>query len=413
MRTVIAGLDVGDYSVKLVVGEYVRGKLNILAVSETPSKGMKKGLLVDPNAMMEPLKKVFAKAEELIGIPIKKAVVSVPGNYAEFAIGEGTLEITNEDKVVRGEDISKVLGMTAKGHIASNMELVSVIPTVFRVDDKTISDPKKMIGSTLYAKSVLVSIPKKDVYPILSCLEKLGIEATDICVGSIADYYAHVSDDIKDFVGALVNIGGATTTVSIFNKGVLTNMEVIELGGENIDNDLSFIYKLTKNDAVKIKENLALANKRLALASEVRTCTTKLGESIRINQYEASEIVMSRLEEILNLSKKQINLLTKKEIRYIIFTGGVTESTDFGLTLEGVFGKNVTLGVIEELGVRNNKYATAVGLIKYYYQKMKFRNREFSIFTIEEQEELSNLHKRMSIAENSVLGKLFGYFFDN
>lgn len=114
-------------------------------------------------------------------------------------------------------------------------------------------------------------------------------------------------------VGAIVNIGDSVTTVSIFNKGVITNNEVINLGGQNIDNDISFIYKVTRSDAKRLKEKMALAASTMAKASESETVTNKLGEEIKVNQYELSEIVMSRLKELLDLVKKQINLLTKKK----------------------------------------------------------------------------------------------------
>ena len=113
------------------------------------------------------------------------------------------------------------------------------------------------------------------------------------------------------------------------------------------------------------------------------------------------------------MAKKQINLLTKKEISYIIITGEVTESLDFKLTLTEIFGKNVTLGKINTLGVRNNKYASALGLIKWYNYYQQLKDRDYSIFNIEEQEEFSGVHKQTNISDNSVIGKVFGYFFDN
>ena len=122
---------------------------------------------------------------------------------------------------------------------------------------------------------------------------------------------------------------------------------------------------------------------------------------------------MSRLTEIINLAKKQINLLTKKEISYIILTGGVTETQDFDILSEELFGNMGIIGKVEEIGARSNKYGTAVGIIKYYNSRLKLRNVEFSIFNLEEQEELGGMDKRVNIPENSVLGKLFGYFFDN
>ena len=122
---------------------------------------------------------------------------------------------------------------------------------------------------------------------------------------------------------------------------------------------------------------------------------------------------MERIKEIFNLVKKQINLLTKKEISYIIISGGVTETQDFDILIEEILGEKGIIGKVDEIGARNNKYGTAVGMIKYYNSRMKLRNVEYSIFNLEEQEELGGVGKRLNVSENSILGKLFGYFFDN
>ena len=191
----------------------------------------------------------------------------------------------------------------------------------------------------------------------------------------------------------------------------ITNNEVINLGGQNIDNDISFIYKVTRSDAKRLKEKMALAASTMAKASESETVTNKLGEEIKVNQYELSEIVMSRLKELLDLVKKQINLLTKKEISYIIFTGGMTEIANFDILLDEVFGKIAKLNVTQQLGARDNKYSTGIGMIKYYDSKLRLRNKNFSIFSNDELEDLSGKHKKINISENSLLGKIFGFFF--
>ena len=174
----------------------------------------------------------------------------------------------------------------------------------------------------------------------------------------------------------------------------------------------NWLYKINRKESLLIKETIALADKNIAQANEAVIVEDKNGDKIKINQYSASEIVMSRLEEILNLAKKQINLLTKKQISYIIVTGGVTETAEFKNIVDYVF-KNASIGEVREIGARHNKYATSVGLIKYYDSRLRLRNRDFSIFSVEEQEELSGIHKKVNISENSILGKLFGYFFDN
>ena len=110
--------------------------------------------------------------------------------------------------------------------------------------------------------------------------------------------------------------------------------------------------------------------------------------------------------------KKQINLLTKKEISYIIITGGLTEATDFEILMDESFGSTARIGHVNEIGARNNIYSSAVGLIKFYYRKLKLRNKVFSIFTLDEQEQFSGLEQRKGISEHSILGKVFGIFFD-
>ena len=371
-------------------------------------------MVVNKEALTPVLKNTLKKCEDILGLRIRKVVVTVPSYEAEFMISEGSTTITSEDKLVCGIDIVRAMQASVYNKVPSGLEIVGIVPTSFRINDEEIvKNPLNSVANKLSVKTVVSMIPRKNVYSIIQCLERLGVEVIDISLTSTGDYYCLKNEKLNNLVGAIVNVGESTTTVSIFNKGVLTNTKVLEIGGQNIDNDISFIYKVTKNDARILKESLGLAHKRLASASSQKFVTNKLGERISINQYELSEIIMSRLEEILNLAKKQINLLTKKEIHYIIVTGGVSEMPDFELTLESVFGKNATVAKVHEIGVRDNKYSACLGLVKYYNSKLKLRGKEFSIFNYEELEELSGKHKKINISDNSVLGKLFGYFFDN
>ena len=297
--------------------------------------------------------------------------------------------------------------------VLDNQELVTILPTKFLVNDTVVTDlPLGMKAEKLKVKAVVVTVPKKNVTPIVRCLEKIGVNVVDVTIGALGDYYEFKDNKNSSEVGAVINIGASKTTVSIFNKGIITASEIIDIGGDNIDYDLGYVYKINRKDSLYIKENIALADKNMAQASESVIVEDKNGDKIKINQYSASEIVMSRLEEILNLAKKQINLLTKKQISYIIITGGVTETTEFKDMVNYIF-KDATVGNVLEIGARCNKYATSVGLIKYYDSRLRLRNRDFSIFNIEEQENLSGIHKKVNINDNSILGKLFGYFFDN
>ena len=413
MRKIIASLDIGNHTIKLVVGEIVRGKLNILACVDTPARGIKKGFVINPESAILALEEVFKKGEEQIGLPIKKVIVSVPSNGIECFLSEGYTSINNESGIVTSNDIVRSMQAAVYNKIMDNRELVSILPTKFLINDNEVtSNPLSMHADKLNVKAVVVTVPKKNVTPIIKSLEKIGVEVVDITIGALGDYYEFKTNKNINEVGAVINIGASKTTVSIFNKGIITSSEVIDMGGDNIDYDLGYVYKINRKESLLIKETIALADKNIAQANEAVIVEDKNGDKIKINQYSASEIVMSRLEEILNLAKKQINLLTKKQISYIIVTGGVTETAEFKNVVDYVF-KNASIGEVREIGARHNKYATSVGLIKYYDSRLRLRNRDFSIFSVEEQEELSGIHKKVNISENSILGKLFGYFFDN
>ena len=413
MRKIIASLDIGNHTIKLVVGEIVRGKLNILACVDTPARGIKKGFVINPESAILALEEVFKKGEEQIGLPIKKAIVSVPSNGIECFLSEGYTSINNESGIVTSNDIVRSMQAAVYNKIMDNRELVSILPTKFLINDNEVTaNPLSMHADKLNVKAVVVTVPKKNVTPIIKSLEKIGVEVVDITIGALGDHYEFKTNKNINEVGAVINIGASKTTVSIFNKGIITSSEVIDMGGDNIDYDLGYVYKINRKESLLIKETIALADKNIAQANEAVIVEDKNGDKIKINQYSASEIVMSRLEEILNLAKKQINLLTKKQISYIIITGGVTETTEFK-DIVGYIFKDATVGNVLEIGARCNKYATSVGLIKYYDSRLRLRNRDFSIFNIEEQENLSGIHKKVNINDNSILGKLFGYFFDN
>lgn len=414
MRKIISSIDLGSNELKLIVAEIRSAKTYILAVCTEKSHGIKNGIVKNQEELINSLKKLLKKGEDCLGLPIKKVIITVPSNEAKYEVGSGVNTITNPDSIIRGSDIVRALQASVYNRIPKNRELISVIPIDFIVDnDKLVENPKNMIAKKIEVRSLIVSAPKKNVYDVLNCFDKLNVEVIDIAFGAMGDYEVFKNELTQDKTGALINIGDQTTTVSIFSKGVIVNSDILKLGGENIDNDISFIYKINKRDARRLKEKLSLAHKRLAQASVSEEIENTLEKKVKINQYEISEIVMSRLAEILSLAKKQINHLTKQEISYIIISGGVTESLDFSLLLEEIYGKEVILGKINTLGVRNNKFSSALGNIKVFNKKLILRDKEFSMFDFEELEEFENNHKKINISNDSILGKIFGYFFDD
>ncbi len=411
MRKIMACLDVGSETIKCVVGEMVKKKLNVLAVAEASSNGVKNGIVYNPNLLLQPLRTVIQKCEEIMDLPIKQVIVSVPANDAVFSVVTGTVKVTNEGNMIDGKDVIRVIQKAVKSSKDENLEYITMMPTSFSLDDsRIVKDPKGLTSKGLSVRGVMISTPKQNIYPVLACLERLNIDVVDITISSVGDYFEFKGKEYDSGVTAVVDLGDQKTTMAIFNKGVLTNTKVINLGGQNIDNDISFVYKVAPNVAKELKESFALAHKSMAQSSDIRTVQDNMGRKLDVNQLEISEVVMSRVLEILNLCKKEINSLTKKEISYIIFTGGLTESKDFRLALEEVYGTDAIIGSITEIGVRNNKYSSCLGLLKYYAYTAKLKDKDYSIFSIEEQQKLSGAN--YDEENNSVIGKLFGYIFN-
>ncbi len=410
MRKIYTSVDLGSDSIKILVAEIYNKKLNVLAVSNVKSSGIKKGLIVDANEILVSLREAISEIEGKLMITIDKVIASVPSYYSTFEIVTGEVDIDEYGKIT-GLDVVKVLQKAVKSKLKMDRELVTIIPIYYIVDDKkNIKDPKNLIGKKLGVKAMMATTPSKNVQSIISIFQSLGIDVVDVNLGSIADYNEFKNNTSDTGVSAVINIGHDITTVSLFNKGIIINSEVIQIGGKNIDNDISYVFKLDKKDSSKLKENFAVAHKKFSRVNDVKEAVTTNRDLISITQYDISQVVMSRLTEILKLAKKQTYLLTNREISYIIITGGTAELPGMSYLVEELFGSNAKVGNIDTIGIRNNKYSTVSGLIKGINDKLESRDKEYTMIDLDNDASGQN---KLSINDSSVLNKVFGYFFDN
>ena len=409
MREILASIDIGSYKIKLVVGEILHDEVKVLCALDEESRGVKKGAICDVDELVYAIKKLLNKCEELLGIKITKSLVSINEESLAFQVGDAIVALGDEGEVTT-PDIVRSINATFKDKIAKNMDLVCATPILFKVDDVKNNSPKGARGTHLYCKSVIVTVPKREIEEAVKALSKCGIETIDVVPPSIGSFTAFKEPSHNVTTGVIIDIGYETTNIGIINKGVLINNLVLGLGGKNIDNDLSFIYKINKKDADKIKSEFALANKRGASKKEKEEFTTTNGEHIEITQAEVSEVCMSRIHEILNMAKNEINYLTKKEISYIIITGGLSEFKDFSLEVESVFGNIATVGDLKIIGARDNKYACSIGMIKFFDENMRLREKEYTILDQEGLDILSGDDERSKNSSDSIIGKIFGMF---
>jgi len=168
------------------------------------------------------------------------------------------------------------------------------------------------------------------------------------------------------------------------------------------------MYKISTNEASKIKEKFALAYKSNASLNEFY----EISDDLRINQFEVSDIVMARIEEILSLAKKEINLLANAKMDYVIVTGGISNMEQFKNVASLVLGNDVIIGNVNIIGVRNNKYSSCIGNIVYFINKLKLSNNVYSMVEENDSEVLSYSRRSLlDVSNESMLGRVFGYFF--
>lgn len=413
MKKVYTSIDIGSDTIKFVVGELFNNNVNILASHSINAKGIRKGLIIDPNLAINSIKDGMKEINKKLGIVIKKVIVNVPDYNAKFMLVNGEINITNEESTITSEDIGKVIKTSVYGKLPASYELVTVLPIFFSTNEKDgIIKPLGMKTEKLGVKGIMISVPKKNVYSVLSIMEGAGLEVVDITLSGLANYFEVRNNQLEKKIGAVINIGHETTNVSIINKGILMNTETIQIGGNNIDKDIECIFGVNVFDARNIKEKFASSHKRFCQLSEIYEIKNNYGELIRLNQLEVTEVVMKRLLEILEFSKKQIKLLTKSNINYIVISGGLSEIKSFKNLISEYFGKNVIIHNVDTIGVRDNKYSTSLGMIKYFINKMEIRGKDYSMISTVDEEALVTPDKILK-KEDTIINKLFSNFISN
>jgi len=412
MKHIYTSLDIGSDTIKIVVCELHQNKLNLLAASSFKSKGIRKGLITDVELATECIKGALLEVEEMLGIKIKKVITSVPSFNAEYSIIKGNVRINNEEGIVTSNDVIKTLEIAAKTQPYSLREMVTILPIDYTVDDKAfIKNPKGMKCSSLGCRAVLVTTPKKNVYSVIGLLESIGVEVVDITLNNIGDLYSFNNKAFEDKVGAIINIGSEITDVSLYNKSILVKSSIVNMGGKNIDNDISYMYKVDIPTAKNLKLKFALAHKKNASVNDIIEVKSAIDANLKINQFELSEVVQSRLEEILNEAKKEINLLTSRKIDYIIITGGTSNMPGIEYVVRDVFGDNANIGNVKMLGIRDNIYSSCIGNIVHFISKLKLKEQDYSMISDNEAYQMTAVNSRKLSASDSTLGMIFGFFF--
>lgn len=411
MKNIFTSVDIGSDTVKVVTCELFNNRLNLLAASSVKSKGIKMGLIVDPKEASKSVKEALTNIESQLGIEIKKVVATIPSNFAEFSFIKGNVEVNHDTGIVEGEDVVEVLQNAMETKRTVDKEMVTTIPIDFRIDGSmNVAVPLGIKAKTLSTRAIMVTTPKKNVYSVVSILEDCGIDVVDIMISGIGDINSLSTKETEDKIGAIVNIGAETINVSLYNKNVIVKNSVLGVGGRDIDDVLAQTYRIELKDAKRLKEKFALAHRKYASVSDFYEVTNVLNEDIKINQYEVTEICMKNLKDLLELIKKEIKILSDKELDYIIFTGGVSMMAHFDYLATEYFNRNIEIGKIKVIGVRHNMYSASLGNIIYFIGKLKLKGRNYSMINTRDMETLSS-KRTTNVAGDTMLGKVVDYFF--
>ena len=411
MGEVYTGIDLGTDSIKIVVSEKVNDKFNVLASVSSPSNGIKNGFITDTKIAVNSIKSALKEINDMLGIKIDKVVACIPPTNCKMDIVMGTTNVIDYNEIT-GVDVSNALLDAIKGQDFSHDELVTAMPISFTVDEKpNIRDPKGMKGSVLETRVVISMVPKEPLYRILEVLKLSGLDTVDISFTSVGDYYTIKNRKYDELVGAIINIGEESTNISVFNKGIQIKNSVIPVGSNNVDKDITYVFRSKMSESRKMKESFAVAVSSYADSNDTWNIEIDRENKKEVNQLGVSKVVEARVREILKLAKNEIKNLTNREIRYIIITGGLSEMACFNTIVEQEFGFVAKVCNIKTMGVRHNKFSSCYGITKYFDDKLSLRGKEYKMFSKEDIDTMLSIDK--SITNESMLSKVFGHFFDS
>ena len=275
MRKIMSSLDIGYASIKLIVAEINKKKLYVLTSSIVNNDAVKKDMTIDYDILEGIIKKLLSDAKEKLGIEIKKTLLTIPTDSASFTINRARIDIKNEDNLITVDDMIKVVNLSGKNVVQDNMELVNITPLYYTLDDSS---------KTLEVKSIITSSSKDDVYKYLRVLDNLGVSVVDISYDVVGNYFAFKSDDMDTTCGIIIDIGYLSTSISVYNKGVLVNTLKIKVGSLNVLKDISYVYKISLDSAKEVYKKLGLGSSKNANNLEKIELKDNNGDKLIINQ---------------------------------------------------------------------------------------------------------------------------------
>lgn len=370
-RRLIVGLDIGTSSVVAVIKD-MDNPANIAGIGECPSLGIRKGVVIDIDAAAQSIKPAVEGAQQMAGANVTAvfagfsgAGVKVVANRVGIALGKG--------RRITEDDIKRVIKNVRVVELPAGKEVLNIVPVDFSVDGISgIKKPVGKFGSHLEIRACLLIVDSFLIEQLAACIDKAGYKVVGISANALV--LRELLTTAETELGtAIVDIGGGTTGISVYNRGFLTGMEVLPVGGEHISSDLAIGLRTTLSEAEELKRQIGVPD-QAALNSVKFLELSRVGGTgtNRVALKTAAEIIDSRLQEILDLIEQSIIALSNNGLLAggVVLTGGQANMKGFVQLVSERMKMPVRAGAFDISGISGNfspdpAWSVGVGIIKH------------------------------------------------
>ncbi len=387
---IVVGLDIGTTKICAVVAEMSGGTFNIIGIGSHPSVGLRKGVVVNIEATVDSIKKAVEEAELMAGCEISAVYAGIAGGHMTGFNSNGIIAIKGDE--ITQSDVDRVIEAARAVAIPMDREVIHVLPQEFIVDGEGgIHNPVGMAGVRLEAKIHIVTGAVTSAQNIVKCANKAGLDVCDIILEPIASCESVLTAEEKEVGTALVDIGGGTTDLAVFNGNNIKHTFVLSLGGNNMTNDISVGLRtpMAEAERIKLKYGTCIAD-QVGNDETIEISDLSGRGGRKLPRQILAEILEPRVEEIFTLIKRELYRAGMKNAvsSGLVLTGGASLLEGITDIAESVFELPVRIGRPQGVAglvdvVNNPMYATGVGLVLYgakNQEKKKFRIRDNNIF---------------------------------
>ncbi len=375
---IIAGLDLGTTKVCAIVAELTDDGLDIIGIGSVPSKGLRKGVVVNIESTVQAIKAAIEQAETMAGVEVASVYAGIAGSHVRGMNQEGVAAISTRE--VTAEDVQRVLEQAKAIPLPGDRHVIHVLPQEFIVDDQDgIREPVGMSGVRLEARVHLVTAANSAAQNITKVCERCDLHIAETVLEPLASAQAVLSDDEKEIGVALIDIGGGTTDLIIYVDGAVVHTSVIPIGGINLTNDIATGLRTPMAEAERIKIKYGCAATAMVDEDETIEVPSVGGRPPRVlPRHVLCQIIEPRVEEIFAAVSHVIAETGYADMLAsgAVITGGTTQLDGMPELAEQILGLPVRRGAPMGVGglmdvVKSPAYSTGVGLVKYGAQRLR------------------------------------------